>query len=85
MTASDLASLLPMMAIAATAILLLLFAAFRRLHQAAFLVTLAGLFLSILAFGFLDITHAQEVTSMLIYDSSSIWFMLLIKSRPSAC
>ena len=78
MTASDLASLLPMMAIAATAILLLLFAAFRRLHQAAFLVTLAGLFLSILAFGFLDITHAQEVTSMLIYDSSSIWFMLLI-------
>ena len=78
MTSSDLASLFPLVAIAATAVVLLLFAAFRRLHQGAFLVTLAGLFFSILAFGFLDVTRAHEVTSMLTYDSSSIWFMLLI-------
>ncbi len=78
MTAIDLLTLSPLIALAVTAIVIMLVTAFARSHALALILTLIGL-ATALALGFVLSPFApRQITPLLIVDSYSIFFMQLI-------
>lgn len=77
-TASQLLALLPLLLTSATLVALMLAIAWRRNHEVAFMVTIAGLNAALLSVPLVMELGTQQVTPLLIIDSYALFYSALV-------
>lgn len=78
MTTSDTIALLPLIIIAATAIVILLVLAFYRNHRLTAALTVTGLALALFSLSSVSYSASRAITSLLIIDGYAVFFMGMI-------
>jgi NADH-quinone oxidoreductase subunit N len=78
MTIADITMLLPMIVIAATAVLVMLLIAFYRSHGFTLLLTLTGIAVSFISFTKINFLLPHQVTSLLIIDRYAVFYIGLV-------
>lgn len=78
MNSTDIYSILPMVIISATAVLLMLLIAVKRLHFLTYLVTLVSFGSAFIALSYISASLPQEISTIAIMDRYAVFFLLLI-------
>ncbi len=78
MTIKDLSALLPLIIIAASAIVILLVLAFYRNHRLTAALTVTGLALALASLSSISLPEARRITPLLIIDGYAVFFMGMI-------